>query len=158
MPLKETWNYQIFPILCFLGVKLTIVAKPQIPNDISIKTLCMNPKNSFDLYHIWLAPRHILNVPTLIVTCTTVKFKRTNFSAVWAGYQSPVLKARSSGVDGLLLLLLALVHSGWKVSISVWCMQIILQYDVRWNSAQIETFFTQAKISKVLNLYFYFFV
>ena len=34
MPFKETWNYQIFPILCFLGVKLTIVAKPQIPNDI----------------------------------------------------------------------------------------------------------------------------
>ena len=34
MPFKETWNYQIFPILCYLGVKLTIVAKPQIPNDI----------------------------------------------------------------------------------------------------------------------------
>ena len=34
MPLKETWNYLIFPILCNLGVKLTIVAKPQIPNDI----------------------------------------------------------------------------------------------------------------------------
>ena len=34
MPFKETWNYQIFPILCFLGVKLTIVAKPQIPNNI----------------------------------------------------------------------------------------------------------------------------
>ena len=32
----------------------------------------MNPKKSFDMYHIWLAPRHILNVPTLIVTCTTV--------------------------------------------------------------------------------------
>jgi hypothetical protein len=32
--MKETWNYQIFPILCNLGVKLTIVAKPQIPNDI----------------------------------------------------------------------------------------------------------------------------
>ena len=31
---KETWIYQIFPILCYLGVKLTIVAKPQIPNDI----------------------------------------------------------------------------------------------------------------------------
>ena len=25
MPFKETWNHQIFPILCFLGVKLTIV-------------------------------------------------------------------------------------------------------------------------------------
>ena len=34
----------------------------------------MNPKKSFDMYHIWLAPRHILNVPTLIVTCTTVPF------------------------------------------------------------------------------------
>ena len=34
MPFKETWNYQIFPILCYLGVKLTIVAKPQIPNNI----------------------------------------------------------------------------------------------------------------------------
>ena len=32
----------------------------------------MNPKKSFDMYHIWLAPRHILNVPTLIVTWTTV--------------------------------------------------------------------------------------
>ena len=32
----------------------------------------MNPKKSFDMYHIWLAPRHIVNVPTLIVTCTTV--------------------------------------------------------------------------------------
>ena len=29
MPLRETWNYQIIPILCNLGVKLTIVAKPQ---------------------------------------------------------------------------------------------------------------------------------
>ena len=34
MSFKETWNYRIFPILCFLGVKLTIVAKPQIPNNI----------------------------------------------------------------------------------------------------------------------------
>ena len=31
---KETWNYQIFPILWFFGVKLTIVAKPQISTDI----------------------------------------------------------------------------------------------------------------------------
>ena len=31
------------------------------------ETLFMNPKKSFDMYHIWLAPRHILNVPTLIV-------------------------------------------------------------------------------------------
>ena len=34
----------------------------------------MNPKKSFDMNHICLAPRHILNVPTLIVTCTTVYF------------------------------------------------------------------------------------
>ena len=34
MPFKKTWNYQIFQILCYLGVKLTIVAKPQIPNNI----------------------------------------------------------------------------------------------------------------------------
>ena len=32
----------------------------------------MNLKKSFDMYRIWLAPRHIFNVPTLLVTCTTV--------------------------------------------------------------------------------------
>ena len=32
----------------------------------------MNPKKSFDMYQVWLVPRHIINVPTLIMTCTTV--------------------------------------------------------------------------------------
>ena len=41
---------------------------PPVSRIATVKTLCMNPKKSFDMYHIWLAPRHILNVPTLIVT------------------------------------------------------------------------------------------
>ena len=56
-------------------------------------------------------------------------------------------------------------HSGWKVPILVWCIQIILQYDVRLETLtlckmefnkKIETFFTHAKVSKVLNLDFFF--
>ena len=34
MQFQETWKYQIFLILWFLGVKLMIVAKPQIPTNI----------------------------------------------------------------------------------------------------------------------------
>ena len=30
-----------------------------------LETLCMNPKKSFDMYHVWLVPCHIVNVPTL---------------------------------------------------------------------------------------------
>ncbi len=33
MQFQETWKYQIFLILCFLGVKLMIVDKPQIPTN-----------------------------------------------------------------------------------------------------------------------------
>ena len=47
----------------------------------------MNPKKSFDMYHIWLAPRHILNVPTLIETWTNVHcFLFTGAST----YMSPI--------------------------------------------------------------------
>ena len=47
MPLKVTWNYQIFPILCFLGVKLAIVAKPQIPNNIPFRDTMYEPYEVF---------------------------------------------------------------------------------------------------------------
>ena len=47
MPFKETWNYQIFPILCYLGVKLTIVAKPQIPNNIPFWDTMYEPQEVF---------------------------------------------------------------------------------------------------------------
>jgi len=48
----------------------------------------MNPKNSFDMYHIWLAPRHILNLPTLVVTCTTVQQSQLHSGAkIQNGYK-----------------------------------------------------------------------
>ena len=43
MPFKETLIYQIFPILCFLDVKLTIVAESQIPNDIPFRDTMYEP-------------------------------------------------------------------------------------------------------------------
>ena len=35
--------------------------------------VCINPKKSFDIHHIWLAPPGTIIVPTLLVTYTTVK-------------------------------------------------------------------------------------
>ena len=33
--------------------------------------VCMNPKKSFDMHHIWLASPGTLFVPILLVRCTT---------------------------------------------------------------------------------------
>ena len=59
----------------------------------------MNPKKSFDMYHIWLAPRHILNVPTLIVTCATVSMQYLNHQMYYRSHSTPFPNYKNKSLD-----------------------------------------------------------
>ena len=57
----------------------------------------MNPKKTFDMHHIWLAPPGALIVPTLLVTCTTVPNSFNNESLIFRVITNYLVVIRTVG-------------------------------------------------------------